>query len=93
MIDTRDSSPPSRIAADLGLLAAEPSETSLRDLCSETLAEMPSEVISFKTGKTGVLNRILGRVMKKTKGRYDAQTVKTELLALLSVIWDSKKNG
>ena len=44
---------------------------------------MPAEVASFKNGREGVLNRIVGRVMKKTKGRYDAQFVKVELLAIL----------
>jgi len=45
---------------------------------------MPGEVTSFKKGKEGVLNRIVGRIMKKTKGRYDAQIVKTQLLELLN---------
>ena len=48
-------------------------------IVSETVAENPKEVASFKAGKTGVANFLFGQAMKKAAGKANPAVVKTEL--------------
>ncbi len=48
-------------------------------LVSETLAEYPGEVASFRAGKAAVLNWLFGQVMRKSQGRANPQIVRQEL--------------
>jgi aspartyl-tRNA(Asn)/glutamyl-tRNA(Gln) amidotransferase subunit B len=51
---------------------------------TEALAENPTEVASFKAGKTGVANYLFGQAMKKAAGKANPQVVKAELEKQLS---------
>ncbi len=48
-------------------------------LVSETLAENPKELASYRAGKTGVSNFLFGQVMKKAAGKANPQVVRDEL--------------
>lgn len=48
-------------------------------LVSETVAENPQGVESYKGGKTGVINFLFGQAMKKAGGRANPAVVKAEL--------------
>ncbi|KAG5654231.1 hypothetical protein H0H81_005918 [Sphagnurus paluster] len=83
------------IAAELQLNAfasSSPSTTSddsssqsdaLRELCREATVALPAEVEAFTKGNKNVLNKIVGRVMKDSRGRADAQAVRVMLEELL----------
>ncbi|KAF5322005.1 hypothetical protein D9619_000691 [Psilocybe cf. subviscida] len=74
------------VAADLQLLALASSPPSssgsqtnltsigseLQLLCESAVAELPSEVAAVRAGNKNVLNKIVGHVMKKSRGRADA---------------------
>ncbi|KIY73039.1 Glutamyl-tRNA amidotransferase B subunit [Cylindrobasidium torrendii FP15055 ss-10] len=55
----------------------------LSAICQRVVEAMPKEVASFKSGNENVVNRLLGKVMKDTRGRADAHAAKTTLLSLL----------
>jgi aspartyl-tRNA(Asn)/glutamyl-tRNA(Gln) amidotransferase subunit B len=48
-------------------------------IVSETVAENPKEVESYKGGKTGVINFLFGQAMRKAGGRANPAVVKAEL--------------
>lgn len=74
------------VAADLQLLALTSTSLSgsgsqtdltgagseLQLLCESAVAELPSEVAAVRGGNKNVLNKIVGQVMKKSRGRADA---------------------
>ncbi|KAJ7070007.1 Glutamyl-tRNA amidotransferase subunit B, mitochondrial [Mycena amicta] len=54
-------------------------------LCAQAIAALPSEAAAFRKGHNNVLNKILGWVMRESKGRADSQVVRQRLLELLKV--------
>lgn len=75
------------IARELNLLAfshgapaAAPDEGKdgiMEQLCAQAIEALPAEVDSFRKGNVNVLNRIVGRVMKDSRGRANAQAART----------------
>ena len=64
----------------LGLVS---DDTAIRAACEEVIAENPSEVVSFKSGKTTLMGWFVGQVMRKMRGKADPQVagkILTELL-------------
>jgi aspartyl-tRNA(Asn)/glutamyl-tRNA(Gln) amidotransferase subunit B len=51
----------------------------LETMVDEVIAENPAFVEQFRSGKDGVINALVGQVMKRTQGRADARQVQ-ELL-------------
>jgi aspartyl-tRNA(Asn)/glutamyl-tRNA(Gln) amidotransferase subunit B len=45
-------------------------------LCEAAIQALPSEVATFRAGNKNVLNRIVGYVMKQSRGRADAKLVR-----------------
>ena len=81
---------PSDIARELKLTALTPLENSsggtdgeVKRLCLEALAAMPEEAAAMKNGNQGVVNKLLGRVMRDSRGRVDARAAKEELKKLV----------
>ncbi|KDQ64199.1 hypothetical protein JAAARDRAFT_27825 [Jaapia argillacea MUCL 33604] len=73
-------------AKDLGLLALQSSESSeLENWCKESIAAMPSESEAARKGNKNVVNKLVGRVMKLSRGRVDAGTVRQALEVLLKI--------
>lgn len=84
MLDHRTAVMPSKLAAELSLLALSGKDDgSLERLCRDAMAAMPSEVAAVRGGNTNVLNKIVGRVMKASRGRADALATKTLLEKLV----------
>lgn len=76
-----------RIAKDLDLLALTPSATPtstssesdedpLIAFCESAILAMPSEVSAARNGNKNVLNKIIGVVIKQSRGRLDARRVR-----------------
>jgi aspartyl-tRNA(Asn)/glutamyl-tRNA(Gln) amidotransferase subunit B len=48
----------------------------LQLLCEAAIHALPSEVTALRIGKKNVLNKIVGYVMKQSRGRADAKVVR-----------------
>ncbi|PSR73413.1 hypothetical protein PHLCEN_2v10705 [Hermanssonia centrifuga] len=58
-------------------------DASLEKLCAEAVEAFPEEARSVRSGKINVVNVILGRVMKASRGTVDAKAARTTLLRML----------
>jgi aspartyl-tRNA(Asn)/glutamyl-tRNA(Gln) amidotransferase subunit B len=87
MLDNPSTSGTLDIAKQLSLLAtsSEDSGEELRKWCQEAIQALPGESQGVRDGNLKVLNKILGRVMKLSDGRADAQKAKKTLTDLLSM--------
>lgn len=74
---------PSEIAEQLQLFALSSSAASptdeLETLCLEAIAALPEEAVAMRKGNRNVMNKLVGWVMKSSKGRADAKAVKEVL--------------
>ncbi|TRM67837.1 GatB/GatE catalytic domain-containing protein [Schizophyllum amplum] len=78
--------PPMELAGAQGFIvggdaAAEGDE--LGQLCARALEAQSAEVVKYRAGKTNVINKILGWVMRESKGRADAKAAKEKLEELM----------
>ncbi|KAH6914684.1 glutamyl-tRNA amidotransferase [Coprinopsis sp. MPI-PUGE-AT-0042] len=55
----------------------------LDTLIQKAIEAMPAEVAAFKAGRKGVLNKVVGWIMKQSRGRVNAQEVKSQLEKVL----------
>jgi len=83
MLDHPSSEAPSRLAEDLGFLANR-GDDFLERLCSQAIADMPEEADAMRRGVPNVVNKLLGRVMRYSKGTADPQSIRRMLERLLS---------
>lgn len=68
------------LAFSHGTLSVAPGEEKddiMEQLCAQAIEALPTEVDSFRKGNVNVLNRIVGRVMKDSRGRANAQAART----------------
>jgi aspartyl-tRNA(Asn)/glutamyl-tRNA(Gln) amidotransferase subunit B len=81
MITHRSPKMPSAIAADLALTALSETSTtdSLQALCEAAIVALPEEADVVRKGNERVIMKLVGRVMKESRGRADAKAV-TDLL-------------
>lgn len=72
------------LAADSGFLAPPESSTdALQDLCRSVIEKLPVEADSVRKGKEKVVMRLVGQVMKDSKGTADAKKAREVLLSIL----------
>jgi aspartyl-tRNA(Asn)/glutamyl-tRNA(Gln) amidotransferase subunit B len=64
-------------------LAKVTDDSAIRAACQEVINESPNEVASYKSGKVTLLGWFTGQVMKKMRGKADANMAKTILEELL----------
>ena len=83
MLNHPSSEAPSELAGRLGLLAKR-GDDFLERLCTQVIAEMPEEADAMRRGVPNVINKLLGRVMKSSKGTADPQSIRKMLQKLLS---------
>ena len=55
----------------------------LEKIIKKILAENPRAIADYKSGKENVLMYLLGQVMRETKGKADAETIKKLILKLM----------
>ena len=77
---------PTQLAKELQLIALSSTHDSssqstssfseLQLLCDAAIQALPSEVSAFRAGNKNVLNKIVGHVMKQSRGRADAKVVR-----------------
>jgi aspartyl-tRNA(Asn)/glutamyl-tRNA(Gln) amidotransferase subunit B len=83
LADPTSSLTPLERARSLSLLTTSREELDIGDLCAAAIAALPSEASAFRNGHKNVLNKILGWVMKESRGRADSKQVRERLIALL----------
>jgi aspartyl-tRNA(Asn)/glutamyl-tRNA(Gln) amidotransferase subunit B len=83
MLNHPSSEAPSELAGGLGLLANR-GDDFLERLCTQVIAEMPEEADAMRRGVPNVINKLLGRVMKSSKGTADPKSIRKMLQKLLS---------
>ncbi|KAF8873133.1 GatB/GatE catalytic domain-containing protein [Mucidula mucida] len=90
------SNPPSsasvrQLAVDMNLISMTASssrtgiEPDLSEICRRVIKAMPSEVAALQAGHRNVVNKLVGGVMKETRGRADANTTRSTILSLLNL--------
>lgn len=85
MVETRSPAPPSQLAKELSLLAFAADQGELEKLCMQAIEALPIEADIIRNGNLRVLNKLVGHVMKATRGRADALAVAKRLREILSV--------
>ncbi|KIP04894.1 hypothetical protein PHLGIDRAFT_108957, partial [Phlebiopsis gigantea 11061_1 CR5-6] len=83
IINNDSSGMPAALAQELSLLAVDDGDTSLKQWCEEAIQALPAEVTAIRRGNVNVINKVLGRVMKLSRGTADAKTAKAMLENIL----------
>jgi len=87
MLDQRTKALPSKLAEEMSLLAFpaddDTGSSELEQWCREAMDALPSETAAAKKGSTGVVNKLVGRVMRISRGRANALKVKKVLESML----------
>ena len=83
MLDHPSSETPSKLAERLGFVANR-GDGFLERLCAQAIVDMPEEADAMRRGVPNVINKLLGHVMRASKGTADAQSIRRMLQKLLS---------
>jgi len=82
MLDNPSTTASTELAGHLGLLATR-EDSVLERLCVQAIADMPEEADAVRRGVPNVVNKLLGQVMKSSKGTTNPQSARRMLLKLL----------
>lgn len=74
---------PQKIAEEKGWILKNDPEL-LKKILEEVLLKNQKSVDEYKSGKENAMNALIGQAMKESKGAFSPQTIKEELLKLLS---------
>jgi aspartyl-tRNA(Asn)/glutamyl-tRNA(Gln) amidotransferase subunit B len=74
LLESDPSADPAALVEEHGLASIGDS-SELEGMVAEVLAQNPQFVEQFRAGKEGVINALVGQVMKQTRGRADARQV------------------
>lgn len=74
---------PSELARELSLLATGDNDEALKKWCNEAIQALPQEAQKVRDGNERTLNRILGYVMKASRGRANPEAARAMLLSIL----------
>ena len=83
ILSTRTGDLPAKIAADLQLVAVSDGGAALEKWCRDAIAALPEEAEVVRRGNVKVVNKIMGHVMKASRGTAKAPDVRAMLLKLL----------
>jgi len=83
MLDHPSSDFPSQLAERLGIVANR-GDDFLERLCAQAIVAMPEEADAMRRGVPNVINKLLGHVMKSSKGTADPRSIRSTLQKLLS---------
>lgn len=76
---------PLTLAEELNLLALDENvDDTVNKLCIEAIDRLPEESEAVRKGNLRVLNKLVGYIMKSSKGRVDAQIIQTRLKEILT---------
>ena len=83
LVETRSTESPNDVAKTLGLIALPVDDVSLSQLCQSAIQSLPEEASAIRAGNLRVLNKLVGFVMKSSKGRANAAVVQETLKKIL----------
>ncbi|KAG2013155.1 glutamyl-tRNA(Gln) amidotransferase [Coprinopsis cinerea AmutBmut pab1-1] len=69
----------SAASSDSSTPSASSENSELQQLVEKAITALPKEIEAFKAGHKGVLNKIVGYIMRQSRGRADARQVKEQL--------------
>ena len=75
---------PSQLAERLGIVANRGGDF-LEHLCAQAIADMPEEADAMRRGVPNVINKLLGHVMKSSKGTADPRSIRRILQKQVSL--------
>jgi len=82
MLDHPSSKTPSELAECLGIVANR-GDDFLERLCAQAIIDMPEEADAMRRGVPNVINKLLGHIMRSSKGTADPQSIRRMLQKLL----------
>lgn len=74
------------LAAEMQLTSQDPTrgDDHIRPHCLKAIEASPREVAAIRTGRINAVNKLIGHVLRETRGRADAQEAKTVLLDIIA---------
>lgn len=83
MVDNPNAKSPKDLARELSLLALDDNNDLIDNLCQSAIDALPEEAEVIRKGNTRVLNKLVGQVMRSSKGRANAQVIQNRLREML----------
>ena len=84
MLDTPSTKTPEELAKEHSLIALAKGDSSMEVWCREVVESNPEVADAIRTGNVNVVNKLVGRVMKKSRGTADALSVRKLLLEIIT---------
>ena len=83
MLDTPSSKLPEDFAKEHSLIALDKGDSSMEVWCREVVESNSEVADAIRAGNVNVVNKLVGRVMKKSRGTTDALSVRKLLLEII----------
>ncbi|KLO08523.1 Glutamyl-tRNA amidotransferase B subunit [Schizopora paradoxa] len=83
IVDSRSLEKPKVLAQKLGLMALKENAGQLEEMCRAAIDALPEEAAVVRAGNERVLNKLVGHVMRSSRGRANATAVHKKLREML----------
>lgn len=83
MLENPSSKTPEELAKEHSLIALDKSDSLMEVWCREVVESNPEVADAIRAGNVNVVNKLVGRVMKKSRGTADAVSVRKLLLEII----------
>jgi aspartyl-tRNA(Asn)/glutamyl-tRNA(Gln) amidotransferase subunit B len=84
MLDNRSQKTPEELAKENSLIALNKGDSSMEAWCREVIETNLEVADAIRAGNVNVVNKLVGRVMKKSRGTADALSVRKLLLEIIT---------
>jgi len=84
MLDTPSPKTPEELAKEHSLIALNKGDSSMEVWCREVVESNPEVADAIRAGNVNVVNKLVGRVMKKSRGTAHALSVRKLLLEIIT---------
>ena len=85
MLDDPCSKTPEELAKQHSLIALDKGDSSMDVWCREVVESNPGIADAIRAGNINVVNKLVGKVMKRSRGTADALSVRKFLLEIIMV--------
>ncbi len=75
---------PTVLAKELSLFATNDTDTTVQTWCDEAIETLKEEAQAVRDGNVNVVNKLVGFVMKRSRGTVDAKVARSILQSKLS---------
>jgi len=84
MLDSPSSKTPEELAKEHALIARAEGDSSVEVWCRQMIESNPNAVDAIRAGNTNVVNKLVGKVMKESRGTAEAVAVRKLLLEMIT---------